>query len=311
MSAPLSVVLLAGRQRPRAERVLEALARQTLADPLEVIVLDSTPDAGPLRAPDGLAVRTVTAPPDAGYGEIRALGVSEASAPVIAFLEDHCYPDPGWAAAVVKAFRGPWAGVGYAFRVANPEAWACRIAAVTEYGQWLEPVRSGERTQLPGNNVAYRRAALERFGARLPDLLDVDFVLHRALRAAGEHLFVAGDAVVAHEHFARLRDAAYAAHLYCSLLAQRRSVGWSRRRRLAYGLLVPVVAPVRRVQMLLSVMSERPGLGRMMLAAAPGMLVLYVVSALGEARGYLRPRPGLDREFARAELDMPRAVTAR
>jgi len=46
VSAPaLTVVVLAGRLRHRAERVLEALARQSALASLEVVIADGAPDA--------------------------------------------------------------------------------------------------------------------------------------------------------------------------------------------------------------------------------------------------------------------------
>jgi glycosyltransferase involved in cell wall biosynthesis len=307
----LTVVVLVGALRSRVEGVLEALARQSSRDAIEVVIADAAPDSVPLAVPAGLDVRTVVAPTGATLGAIRALGIEAARAPVVAFLEDHSYPEPGWAAALIEASAGPWAAIGYAFRVADPQTWGGRAAAVSEYGQWLDPVRSGPRTMLAGNNVAYRRAALERFGDRLPGLLDVDFNLQRELLAAGERLFVAGDAIVRHEHFVRLRDTMRAGGLYCDLLAQRRSHSWSLPRRLLYALLIPVVAPMRRLQALLGALPHRPGLLRQLAFTAPAVAILFVNAALGESLGYLRLRRHTPERFTRIELEMSRTGGAR
>jgi glycosyltransferase involved in cell wall biosynthesis len=303
----LTVVILVGSLRSRVGAVLEALARQSSRDALEVVVVDAAADAAPAVAPARLDVRMVSAPADATLGAIRVLGIEAARAPVVAFLEDHCYPEPGWAAAVIEAAAGPWAAVGYAFRVADPQSWAARAAAVSEYGQWLDPVRSGPRAMLAGNNIAYRRSALERFGERLPDLLDVDFNLQQELLAAGERLFVAGDAIVRHEHFVRLRDTMRAGGLYCDLLARRRSRDWGFPRRVFYAVLIPVVAPLRRTQALLGALPHRRGLLRQLAATAPGVAILFVNAALGESLGYLRLRRGVAERFTRIELEMSRS----
>ena len=305
----LTAVVLAGSLRDRAERVLEALAAQSALDRLEVVVVDAE-GAPPLAAPASLEVRTVALAPDTTFGEMRRAGAEAARAPAVAFLEDHCYPEPGWAAALVAAFEGPWAAVGYAFRNATPETWASRAAAVSEYGQWLAPLRSGERLMLAGSNVAYRRAALAPFGERLGDLLDVDFNLQHELHAAGERLYVAGDAVVAHEHFHRMRDAMRAGRAYCALLAERRSRDWGPARRIAYAVLIPVVAPVRRLQALVGALGDVTGLAGRIAANAPLIAVYFVNSALGEAGGYLRLHGDTARRFTRLELDMPRDVRA-
>lgn len=309
----LTVVVLAGPLRRRAERVLEALARQSALDRLEVIVADGAPRERAPRIPEDLGVRLVTPPPGVAFGELRLAGLEAGSAPYVAFLDDHCYPDPAWAAGVIAAFEGPWAAVGYAFRVANPESRTARAIALAEVGEWQVPVRSGPRPRLAGNNVAYRRADLDALGQPLGQLLDVDFNLQRALVDAGRTLYLAEDAQVDHEHFTKVSEAIRGNALYCAVLAQRRARGWGAARRLAYATVVPAVAPLRRLQALAGAVPSRPGLGRALLIRWPFLALFYACCALGEAAGYLRPRGDYAARFASAELGGvrdPAAVTA-
>jgi Glycosyl transferase family 2 len=52
----------------------------------------------------------------------RATGVRHASAPVVALTEDHAYPAPGWAEALINAHKEGWAAVGPVMANANREA---------------------------------------------------------------------------------------------------------------------------------------------------------------------------------------------
>lgn len=53
--------------------------------------------------------------------EARAAGIRQANAPVVAFVEDHSYPDPDWAERLIEAHRKLWAAVGPVMMVnANP-----------------------------------------------------------------------------------------------------------------------------------------------------------------------------------------------
>lgn len=68
-----------------------------------------------------------------------AAGIRQASAPVVAFLEDHSYPAPcwaeapSWAEAPIKAHQKAWAAVGPVLANANPNS---MIGWLMLFGQW-------------------------------------------------------------------------------------------------------------------------------------------------------------------------------
>src|SRR5687767_9000057 len=85
----LSVILVVGRIRARGQRVLDALYRQTVADRLELVIVDMAPDGGPPLVP-GRGVRaTHVSAGAASYVRARILGIEAARAGVIAFIEEH------------------------------------------------------------------------------------------------------------------------------------------------------------------------------------------------------------------------------
>jgi hypothetical protein len=291
----MTVAVIVGALRGRAQRVLDGLAEQDVAGDLEVLVVDLEPDREPLRIAAPLRGRHLPlpgAPISRGKGE----AVRNASAPVVAFLEDHCYPRPGWARALVEAHRGPWAAVGYAFENANPGTWLSRASMVADYGVFMSPPR-GEAEFLSGNNVSYKRDALLALGDRLDGLLIVDYNAHVALRERGERLFVEPRALAAHENYSRVGDLASANRSYCRAMAANRAVGWSLRRRLFYSALAPVAAPAIKAARLVRSVAARPRLALRTLAALPVIAVAYAWGAAGESRGYL------DRSAQAAEAD--------
>jgi hypothetical protein len=95
--------MVAGPLRERAERTLAGLRRQTALERIEVIVVDGAGlDSRQLRVPEGLpAKRLELAEPEPG--EDRSAGIGAARSPVIAFIEDHSVPDPGWAESLIEA----------------------------------------------------------------------------------------------------------------------------------------------------------------------------------------------------------------
>jgi GT2 family glycosyltransferase len=98
------VVIATRRRESRLAFALEALAEQTLPhDRFEVVVVRSEAPGPKAEAPDGVDVRFLPGPPDAGPAENRNIGWPATAAPLVAFTDDDCRPAPGWLAALVEA----------------------------------------------------------------------------------------------------------------------------------------------------------------------------------------------------------------
>jgi hypothetical protein len=113
--------------------------------------------------------------------------------------------------------------------------------------------------------------------------------------------------VVRDECFESLAEVALANHVYSEMLAVQRvrADGWSRWRRVAYGLGSPL--GVTAVRLAGTVAAARRARRMMELAVAlPGVFVIALMAALGEARGYLRPDSQLPARFLWCELNAPR-----
>ncbi len=165
--ALLSVIVVAGDRRDRMRKMLAALAAQTGRDKLEIIIVDAASEGAPaLSLPLDFQVRVLRT--DAGVlpGKARFEGTRNATAPYVAFLEDHCYPEPDWSDAIIKAHRAGWAAVGYAFSNGSPDSYLYRAIFLAEYGMWSHARSGGPTTRLPGCNVSYQKAELLVFNNR-------------------------------------------------------------------------------------------------------------------------------------------------
>ena len=111
------------------------------------------PWARPLRCPVGT-----------GFGELRARGLASSTGDPIVFLDVYCRVQPGW----LECWRDePWdryAAVGGLVEPAARIGLADWAAFLSEYGPYLPPLPAGETDHLIGNNVGFRRDALERAG---------------------------------------------------------------------------------------------------------------------------------------------------
>jgi len=286
----LSAILVVGQRRARSQRVLDALCAQTAIDAMEIVVLDLVDDGTPpLTYPSHLSVIYKTDARHHTLAGARLAAFRHATAPIAAFIEDHAVPRRDWADALIKAHEGPWAAVGYAFENSNPQTYLSRSCMVNDYGQWMTPARGGERRILPGHNLSYKRDALIAFGVELANLLTPDFLLHRALRATGERLYLEPRAIVGHENFTRLPDAAKAHFTYLRMLAgiRARAGHWSWLRRIGYGIAVLPGAPAIALWRVYGSLRGRPSLVPLFLAALPLCVPIQLFAAVGESLGYL------------------------
>lgn len=289
VSPELSVILVVGERRERSQGALNALCAQTAIDRMEIVVLDIAGDAPRLTCPATVSLTYLVEPHHETLGGSRYAAFRHATAPIAAFVEDHAIARRDWAESLIRAHAGGWAAVGYAFENSNPQTYLSRSCMVNDYGRWMTPARGGVVTQLAGHNVSYKRDALLAFGAELESLLTPDFLIHQALIAKGERLYLEAGAIVGHENFTHVSDAIGAHFTYMRMLAGMRvRVGrWSMMRRLIYGLGVLPGAPVLGWWRLYGRLAGRAPLIPVFLAALPIVVPLTICSAVGESLGYL------------------------
>ncbi len=308
-SPELAAIIVVGNTRERAQLALDSLYAQTIADQMEIIVVDlKTRDFPELSVSSRTPTRYVTLGRDATWGHARARAAQMAEAPILAFIEDHCTADPGWAEALVRAHQQPWAAVGYAFTNPHPESYLSRATLASEYGCWEHPTTSRQARVLPCGNVAYKRDALLSLNGELEDLLTPDFVVHERFNRQGLEMYVESQAIVAHDSLVRLRDLFAASFMFCRILASRRvqTQRWSGLRRVGYGLATPFVGPPVALWRLFASRRDTPADWGTLVMYLPVILVKGVASALGESVGYLAGAGSSEIQFVKWELHVDR-----
>ena len=183
-------------------RLLATLEAQTLpADRFEVVVCDDcsgddTPAVlAALQASTPLQLRVVRTPRNAGPAAGRDLAWRASSAPVLAFTDDDCQPEPGWLSAGLAALHrhGPAVVVGRTGP--DPEQQHLLV-------DFARTLRVEDARFAPTCNVFYRRADLEAAGGFDPTFThaggeDTDLALR--VEALGSRRVFAPDAAVRHD----------------------------------------------------------------------------------------------------------------
>jgi glycosyltransferase involved in cell wall biosynthesis len=150
VSARLSVIICSLNGAYGVDRCLRALAAQTVWSSLERIVVDdgstdATSDVG--RAHGAIVVRHDA---NLGLAAARNSGLGVASAPIVAFLDDDCEPQPQWAEQLLKGYEEGVTGVG------GPILPQTRGGFMSGYLQRNNPLKPQESDLAKSDKIVYR-----------------------------------------------------------------------------------------------------------------------------------------------------------
>lgn len=306
MTTPaMSVILLAPTDLSHIQKIIRHLRAQTRASELELLVVTPHPAAFESAAPSWSefhSVRLIPVKPLNAPGEGRLRAFECASAPIIAFAEDHAFPSPNWADSLLRAHAGPYVAVGVEMRNANPSALS-KADMLMSFGPWVAPARRGVFSMLPGHNTSYKREILSAYGNDLLTMLNSEAVMHQDLTRRGMQLFLETNAHVAHINLSLrrpfLRHKLLGGRIFAGLRSQAHH--WPFTKRILYGLAAPLVPFVRFTRLL-------PDLKRTGVFAAFELDTLFflalglLVHATGEMVGYWFGPGDAFQSYARLEL---------
>ncbi len=264
---------------------LEAVERLRDTVRLEVLVVDrlggEVPGAVQARFP---RVRLLPVPAGTTIPMMRHLAFQEATGDAVAVIEDHVVVPPEWGRQLLDALgKGPDVVGGPIVNAATGRLldWATFLC---EYSACLPPLPAGPADWLPGNNVAYRRAVLERFGEVAAEG-KWENRLHDAMRAAGVVLVCDPSIVVGHKKHFGFGEYLSQRYLYSRSYAGARVLGAPLVRRLATGAAGFLLPPLLLLRIQRSLAAKGVGLG-LRLRTLPFIAVFAVSWGVGEVVGY-------------------------
>ena len=284
----LSVVLITPDSFETLRRTVECVVAQTVRERIELVIIAPTSariDVDAALVAPLAGVRVVRLESLTPTGPARAAGIRAARAPVVAFGEEHCFPTPTWAAALIEAHRGDFAAVGPAMQNANPETIVSWADLIIGYGPWAAPVAKREADFLPGHNSSYKRARLLEYGDRLETLMEAETVLMWDLRAKGHRLLLEPTAQTAHMNFGYWSSWVPVTFLNGRAFADTRAAGWPFLKRMAFVAASPAIPLVRLARALSH--ARRLGRGAGFLArVVPTLAIGLVADGVGQMAGY-------------------------
>jgi glycosyltransferase involved in cell wall biosynthesis len=302
-SSLLTVVLIAGNNRERAQRMLRSVLEQDIAEKIVVVVFDRA-DNPSRDLPELRRSNIVYEPVDKNstLGQLRARAARAASTEVIAFIEEHVVVPPGWARESLRHHVEGYAGVSGIFVAGNPHHRWARIVFAMTYGSYAISARAGETADISGGNCSFIRSKIVKFGDDLDLLLSSEILLVRRLAADDERLYRATDLVLTHWNDIEFLDGwiafFYSGQIYiCNLLKVQR---WSLMRRVSRLVLIPLVPFIRALKNYQFAKRNGREIKRF-IVDLPALLLFHAASAAGIAAGLLFGCQNSERKFADCE----------
>ncbi|MBN2416033.1 glycosyltransferase [bacterium] len=284
----LSVIIITPDRYDTVRKSIRSIIAQSVHERIELIIVAPAGASVRIDDPECSSLydcRVIEVDRIESLGRAKAAGIRAAASPVIALIEEHVYPDPGWAAALIAAHRQPWAAVGPAVRNARPDNLVSWADFLITYGQWMEPLTDGAVTILPGHNSSYKRDILLAYGDDLGEMLEVEAIMHADLLQRGYTICSDPGAVIYHLGFSRLLPSLPVQFHIGRLFAADRAGKWPLTKRIVYTAgapLIPLVRLFRLTRRLIRAGDRRT----VPFAALPLALPGLSVSALGELAGY-------------------------
>jgi hypothetical protein len=284
----MSVVLVTPDKYASIRETINYLCKQTVVNELELVIVTNLANS---LQPDEAALKNFCTVVVVEVGSIKsrasanAAGVRKATAPIVVLAEDHSFPDPDWAEALIKAHRQEWAAVGPVVRNANPDTAVSWADFLIGYGPWIDPTPPGTVEFLPGHNSSYKRSILLDFGTDLDAMLEAETVLHWELRKKGYKLYLEPAAKTSHVSFSLLSSFVSTLYYNGRLFAGTRANTMSMLQRLLYIGGAPLIPFVRLARIFKT--THQPGRPHVnLLRILPVMFLGLVLDGLGQMIGY-------------------------
>ena len=287
----MSVIITTGPGYESIRTTIKYLKRQTVKESLEIIIVSPALEWSAAiedEFKDFYSTTLIEADIDTELYDTWVTAVRRSNAPIVVFGENHAFPEPEWAEAIIEAHKGPWAAVGCVIKNVNPDSVNSWAQLYMTYGRYTEPVESGEINDLPGHNTSYKRSILLDYGDDLRDMLIRTNIMHMDLRARGYHLYMENKAKTNHLNVSKtssiLSDLFCNGQLYTAALAQYKR--WSISKRILHALLEPLII-LKHFRGTLQSIRRAGQWNQLIPAALPIIVIGLAAHFMGKLRGYV------------------------
>ncbi len=283
----LTVVIACTQSEHTLERCLRSIREACIAVDSEILLCYPASEPPSASLLDDLPpVERVPVTDAVLVPDLWGTGLGAAGGQAVAFTTAHFIVGPGWARALVDGMNAGWSGAAGPISLADTAGPVDRAIYLLRYSAFAPPVGEGPVADIPGDNAAYTRAALDLY----PDAAEDGFweiVLHERIRDAGGRLTMLAEAEARYGRSYRfgsiLRQRFLHGKHFSAFRIQRGAPWWK----------IVAVAPAVPAVMLLRIFGRvwgASGGAGILLTALPFLVPLTVAWAAGEAVGALTNR---------------------
>jgi hypothetical protein len=309
----MSVVIVTPDNYDTIRETMKRLHAQTVRHQLEVLIVAPSASQVVIDSSERrrfFELRVVEVGPVKSLGEGNAAGARQATAPIVAFLEDHSYPDTTWAETLIEVHRQPWAAVGPVIGNPNPESAISCVDFLLGFGTWAIPTASRVIDHLPTHNASYKTSLLLQYGDGLNEMLKSEIVLNWDLQAKGHQLYLESKARVYHRNFELLPSLLRVQFHAGRVFAAVRSSKWSALKRVVYTFGSPLI-PLVRLRYVLGQLRLRGQHKRLPRHFYSTLVAALTMSALGEMAGFASGVGSASRKLCEFEFHRERHLRSR
>lgn len=264
------------------------LSRQTIAHQMEIVVI--LPDRKFINENDLLVksffdIQMIEVGEMSSIAQAKVTGVRQAKSALVVMTEDHSYPEPGWAEALVAAHRRPFAAVGPQLQNANPDSMVSWADFYIAYGEWVDHRAPIFTRHLPGHNSCYKRQILLDYGEELERLLEAESILHWDLKQKGHELLLETAAKTHHLNFSYWHIWIPVQFHSGRIFAATRAHSWNPGKRLLFSIASPLI-PIIRSRRIYHHVRRGQSL-QFFLKLLPTLATGLILDAIGQVTGCL------------------------
>jgi glycosyltransferase involved in cell wall biosynthesis len=283
----LSVIVVSFNRQALLRQCLDALVSQATPAVDIVVVRDRT--ASDNSRIDALrasfpTVRWIDADAGCTVPRMRALGIDSTQSDIVGLLEDDCVVEQGWCQAALAAHATSDVAIGGAVEpgpYTRALDWAVYFC---EYARFMLPLPNPP-VALAGNNVTYKRAALNRASIRSRDGF-FDVFVHWTWQQERQPMRNEHTIVVRNVNSWSRSHVTSVPYHHGRAFAGRRFERRSASRRIAFALLVPFLPAVKVARVAGEVIRRRRLLGPL-IRAFPWLVLFMISWSVGEGVGTL------------------------
>jgi len=290
MPADIAVVIGAQNARGTISECLNSVVHQTSGANVEILVADASTDGtDEIIRKDFPNVVLIRAGNEKLIPHLWGIGMERAQAPLVALTTAHCIPSPNWLENILKqaSANKQYAGFGGPINPTEelpPSDWAVYFS---RYSAFMPPAKEGPVKDIPGDNAAYRKDALDRcWSDREKGFWETIF--HHALYEQGESVFMTPKVEV------KLGQTESAVDYFGTRFKHGVHYGSTRPNnngliRVARIFAAPILMPYLVLRIGRRVAQRRPDWVGRYIASLPWLLFFMTGWSLGEVWGYLNP----------------------